>query len=186
MDTNKIWDLYAIDLKKFILSKTKNITLTEDILQEVFIKIHTKKNTLKNQSNIKSWIFTIANNTMLDEFKKQSKVIAEESPEQHVLEKNEDFNHHKPEDCLLPLILRLPKKYRDVLFLSTIKNLKQLHISEELNISLPATKSRILRGRELLKHEYMDCCDYTLDENGHLKGENKNFDECKVCRPQPL
>lgn len=186
MDTKDIWNLYAIDLKKFILSKTKNLDLTEDILQNVFIKIHTKKNSLQNQSNLKSWIFSIANNTMLDEFKKQSKIKLNQDLEHKTPSNNGISEEHKPEDCLLPLILRLPKIYRDVLFLSTIKNLKQLEISEQLNISLPATKSRILRGRELLKHEYMDCCDYTLDENGHLKGEQKNIDECKVCRPQPL
>ena len=186
MDTKDIWNLYAIDLRKFILSKTKNSTLTDDILQDVFIKIHTKKNSLKDISNIKSWIFSIANNTMLDEFKKQSKKEINYHIEQKTQKNNIVINHHNPEDCLLPLILRLPKKYRDVLFLSTIKNLKQVEISQQLDISLSATKSRILRGRELLKHEYMDCCNYTLDENGHLKGEQKNIDECKVCRPHPL
>lgn len=184
MDTKDIWNLYAIDLKKFILSRTKNPTLTEDILQDVFIKIHTKKQNLKDISNLKSWIFSIANNTMLDEFRKQTK--STNTTEQE-LQKDTIFQvPHTPEDCLLPLILKLPKKYRDVLFLSTIKGLKQTEISKQLEISLPATKSRILRGRELLKHEYMDCCDYTLDENGHLKGEQKNIEECKVCRPHPL
>ena len=180
MNTLDIWNQYSEDLKKFILSKVKNIATTEDILQEVFVKIHTKKANLKKETSLKPWLFTIANNTILDEFKKQKKVFIENKTTSTTIEKN----NHDATDCILPLILKLPKKYKDVLLLSVIKGKKQAEIAHELKISLPATKSRILRGRELLKLGFIDCCDYTLDENGHLKGEHRNIEDCKVCRPQ--
>ena len=68
------------------------------------------------------------------------------------------------------------------MFLASIKGKKQAEISDQLKISLAATKSRILRGKELLKHGFMECCNYTLDEHGHLKGEHQNIEDCKVCR----
>lgn len=186
MNTQDIWNKYAKDLKVFILSKTKDTPLTEDILQDVFIKIHTKKNSLKDESSLKSWLFSIANHTMMDVFRKQSKTKLANELEKESLTENTSIKEHNPQDCMLPLILRLPKKYKDVLFLASIKGMKQAEIAEQLKISLPATKSRILRGRELLKQGFMACCSYTLDENGHLKGEHQNIEDCKVCRPQPL
>lgn len=186
MSTKDIWNLYANNLKNFILSKTKDLALTDDILQDVFVKIHSKKHSLKDETNLKSWVFSIANNTLLDEFRKQKKTEPKDSSFLENSKENIAKSNHSPEDCLLPLIMRLPKKYKDVLFLASIKGMKQAEISKQLNLSLPATKSRILRGRELLKKSFMDCCNYTLDENGHLKGEHQNIEDCKVCRPRAL
>ncbi|WP_010133996.1 sigma-70 family RNA polymerase sigma factor [Ochrovirga pacifica] len=179
MSTQLIWDQYATDLKKFIFSKTQNASVTEDLLQDVFLKIHLKKTQLKNQSALKSWLFSIAHHTVLDFFKTQKKELPTEVETSVTLPKE---NNHSPKDCLLPLIEKLPDTYKQVLLLATLQGCKQAEIAQKLNLSLAATKSRILRGKELLKQSYMDCCNYTLDENGHLKGEHKNIDDCKVCR----
>ncbi|MGY6649781.1 sigma-70 family RNA polymerase sigma factor [Wenyingzhuangia sp. IMCC45574] len=183
MSTQDIWNLYANDLKTFILSKTHDTTIAEDLLQDVFIKVHTKKEFLEKEESIKSWLFSIANRTVLDYFRSEAKKITD-TDNTATNTFNDSENHHAV-DCILPLILRLPKKYKEVLLLTTVKGLKHTQVANQLKISLPATKSRILRGKELLKQGFMDCCNYTLDENGHLKGEHKNIDECKVCRPQP-
>ncbi|MGY5351860.1 sigma-70 family RNA polymerase sigma factor [Wenyingzhuangia sp. IMCC45533] len=181
MDTENIWNQFSEDIKRFVFSKTKDTVITDDILQEVFIKIHTHQKNLKDGTKLKSWIFTIANNTVLDYFKKHKNLNRSDSLITPATEKTEN---HNAVDCILPLILRLPKKYKDVLFLSTIKQYKHQKIAEELNISLAATKSRILRGKELLKQGFVDCCNYSIDDNGYLKGEHKDIDECKVCKPQ--
>ena len=62
MTTNQVWTKYADDVKYFILSKVKDATVTDDILQDTFIKIHTKLHTLKDITKLKAWIFTIARN----------------------------------------------------------------------------------------------------------------------------
>ena len=57
MTTTEVWRMYADDVKYFILSKVKHIDITEDILQETFIKVHTKLHTLKDDHKLKSWLF---------------------------------------------------------------------------------------------------------------------------------
>ena len=84
-------------------------------------------------------------------------------------------------DSIGKVIKDLPDIYSEVLYLSEIIGYKQKEVAQQLNISLPATKSRILRGRDLLKKGFMDCCDYKLDAQGHLRGEQKNKADCKVC-----
>jgi RNA polymerase sigma-70 factor (ECF subfamily) len=179
MKTEKIWSEFSEALKKFILSKVKDEAIAEDVLQEVFIKIHLHKDTLQKEDRLKSWLFQIANNTTNDYFRKQKiKTVDQNYKEPSETHKK---NGHEAKDCLLPLILNLPKKYKEALLLTEINGLKQAEAAEKLKISLPAAKSRIQRGRELLKQGFMDCCDYKIDENGFLKGEHKDSDECKVC-----
>ena len=179
METTKIYTEYSDSLKSFIISKVKNEEVTNDILQEVFIKIHLKKDTVKNQDSIKSWIFSVANNTILDYFNKNSKK-QDNISELPSIEEETD-HEHSAIDCLKPLIKNLPKTYVEAMLLSEIEGLKQAEVAKKLNISLSGAKSRIQRGRELLKEGFINCCDYTLNESGHLVGENKSKKNCKVC-----
>ena len=179
METNKIYNEYSDSLKRFILSKVKNEEISNDILQEVFIKIHLKKDSIKNQSSIKSWSFTVANNTIVDYFNKKT-IKTELLPDTQATEDvtNEE---HSAIDCLKPLINNLPKIYVEAMLLSEIQGLKQAEVAKKLGISLTGAKSRIQRGRELLKQGFINCCDYKLNESGHLTGEHKSKKDCKVC-----
>jgi len=69
MTTKQVWTSYSEDLKRFIISKVKDTTIAEDILQDTFIKIHTKLHTLKDITKLKSWCFTVARNSILDYWK---------------------------------------------------------------------------------------------------------------------
>lgn len=179
MNTNTIWADFSAALYRFITRKVKDASVAEDLLQEVFVKIHLQKNTLQKKYRLKSWLYTIANNTIMDYFRKKQKDAVLLSNEE--IASTEETLKHDAHDCLLPLIKNLPDTYREALYLSEIKGHKQKEVARQLNISLPATKSRILRGRDLLKKGFMDCCDYKLDAQGNLRGEHKNKADCKVC-----
>lgn len=73
MTTQEIWTTYHNDLKRFIISKTKNEVIADDILQNTFINIHNKLHTLRDSSKLKSWIFTITRNSIYDYFKSKGK-----------------------------------------------------------------------------------------------------------------
>ena len=179
METTVIWDEFSEALKRFIYNRVKNNEITNDLLQEVFIKIHLNIHKIKKQESIKSWIYTISNNTINDYFNKQSKLRKLNSESIEYDNKNE--TEHSAKDCLLPLINNLPPTYKLAVYLSEIKGIKQAEIAKQLNISLSGAKSRIQRGRNLLKQGFIDCCDYKLNEVGYLVGEHKDKKDCKVC-----
>ena len=54
MTTKQVWTSYSEDLKRFIISKVKDTAIADDILQDTFIKIHTKLHTLKDIKKLKS------------------------------------------------------------------------------------------------------------------------------------
>ena len=179
MTTTTIWSEFSESLKRFILSRVKNEDATNDLLQEVFIKIHLKINTIKKQESIKSWVYTITNNVINDYFKKNSKTVHLVS--EISVSENETHYEHSAIDCLKPLVKNLPSTYREAVLLSEIKGMKQAEVAKTLNISLSGAKSRIQRGRDLLKQGFIDCCDYKLNESGHLTGEHQSKENCKVC-----
>lgn len=179
MNTHDIWKLYSEDIKHFILSKVKDNAVTDDLLQETFIKVHTKLNQLNDETKLKAWLFSIARYTVMDYFREQN-VIHDIDEGSLVYE--EDHQHHSQQDCLRGIIKSLPKKYRTPLFLADIKGLKQAEVSETLHLSLSTVKSQIQRGRKLIAKGFMDCCDLTLNNDGYLVGEIKDKKDCKICR----
>ena len=178
MTTQHIWETYHQDVKQFILSKIKDEDIANDLLQETFIKIHTKIDTLLHKEHLKSWIFMIARNTVLDYFK-QNKYTREFYEYDKILE--DEKKAHNEKDCLHGIIKRLPKKYRDPLFLSDIKGMKQNEVAKLLKLQLSTTKSRIQRARKQIAKGYMECCDFKINEKGFLIGEVKDKADCKVC-----
>jgi RNA polymerase sigma-70 factor (ECF subfamily) len=178
--TKDIWKQYADDIKYFILSKVKDVSVADDLLQETFIKVHTKLGTLKNDDKVKSWLFSIARYTVLDYFR-QRNIVYEMTDEDFIFE-DQKLEHTK-EDCLHGIIKSLPKKYRDPLFLSDIKGLKQAVVSEQLDLPLATVKSQIQRGRKLIAQGFIECCDFKVNDDGYLVGELKEKADCKVCNP---
>jgi RNA polymerase sigma-70 factor (ECF subfamily) len=179
MTTQTIWNLYAEDVKHFILSKVKDDSVTYDLLQDTFIKVHTKKDTLIDEAKLKAWVFSVARYTVLDYFRKNKiKVIKTDTDFVFI----ETDNQHTEHDCLHGIIKSLPKKYRDPLFLADIKGLKQMDVSKQLNLPLSTAKSRIQRARKLIAKGYMDCCDFKMNSEGYLVGEIKEKEDCKVCQ----
>lgn len=176
MKTEIIWKLYHGDVFRFVQSYVKDKDLANDLLQEVFIKIHLKKEGLEDEKFLKNWVLSIARNTVADHFRKITPSVNLEI----VPGDQEHAQEHSPEDCLQPLIKQLPKKYREAVMLSDIQGKKQAVVAKELNLSLSGAKSRIQRGRKLIQQGYIDCCNYEL-KNGVLVGETKPQKGCKVC-----
>ncbi len=177
MDTKEIWEQYSAELRGYLNAKTGDKELTEDILQEVFMKVHVKKAHLKFSGKIRSWLYRIALNVLNDFHRKKANLPPVLSQEEDVVTES-----HSAENCLLPLIEELPDKYKHALLLSEIREYKQHQVAKILGISVSGAKSRIQRGRKLLQEGYMSCCNYSLNEKGLLVGEHKTEEECKVCK----
>ncbi len=179
MTSTEIWEQYHTDIFRFIFSKVKNEHTANDLTQETFIKAHVKLKTLKDDSKVKSWLFTIARYTTIDYFKMSAQTT--DLKDYDIVDDYSEEKEHSAKDCLPGIIKHLPKKYRDPLFMSDIKGIKQAEIANQLQLPLATVKSQIQRARKLIAQGYMDCCDYKLNEDGFLVGETKEKDDCKVC-----
>ncbi len=138
------------ELKAFIFRKVRDKALAEDIVQDVFLKVHDKAKQLKDPSKIAAWIYQITRNTVTDYFRHQSKSV---NPVDLDWESDpEDFNDCVA-FCLNELIKTLPHKYREALELTEQENLSQLDLASRLGISYSGAKSRVQRARVMLKEK---------------------------------
>ncbi|UGU14608.1 sigma-70 family RNA polymerase sigma factor [Sinomicrobium kalidii] len=178
MDTAEVWNRFSEEVTRYIRYRINDPETARDLLQEVFVRVHTNLHRVKHEGRVKSWVFTIARNVITDHYRKGNTPVL--LPEEDTIADRETEQQELTEkDCLLPLIHNLPEKYRKAMLLSEIEGRKQAEVARILEISLSGAKSRIQRGRRLLQHGYMDCCDYKLNEDGYLVGEHK--EDCKVC-----
>jgi len=175
------WDLFSEYVFNFIKTKVKTEEDAKDILQEVFLKIHLNIEKLKETEKIQSWIFNITRNTINDHWKKQKPISSEkEIPELDSLE-NEDYTSYF-EVCLKSMISNLPDKYREAIQLSEIDNKKQKEIAETLNISYSGLKSRVQRGRVLLKNHFKECCNIQINKVGQIVSGDVEMEHCTMCK----
>lgn len=175
----KLYGDHKDDLRAFLYSKETETALIDDIIQESFIKLLSSISNHKEIRNPKSWLFRVAQNGLTDYNRAQKKEAQVETA--LIQDSTESKATHGPEDCLHGIIASLPYKYKRAVYLTDIKGIKQIDAAATLGLTLPTFKSHVQRGRKLVKQGYVDCCDYDLDAQGKLRGETKNWDECKVC-----
>lgn len=174
MTTEYIWASYHQQLKTFIQHRVPHTEVAEDLLQNIFIKIHSELSKLQQTEKLKSWLFQIARNAITDYYRtrKPSEEIndyAEETKE--ISEATEDIA-----SSIKFFILQLEEPYREAMILSEIRNLSQKQVAEKLNISYSGAKSRIQRGREKVKQLMYECCHYEFDKRGNVIDY-----ECRQC-----
>lgn len=176
--TSDIFNQHYSDLKLSLLKEVNDSVLIEDILQDAFLRFHLNVENGKKIHNPKAWLYRVSKNLLMDHFRVNKKTSIN-LPQN--IEDNISPLSHGPEDCLMGIIQSLPKKYKEAVYLSDIKGIPQTVSAKKLNISLSTFKSHVQRGRKLVANGYVECCDYRITENGELKGEIKNWGECKIC-----
>lgn len=174
------WDSLYSELVAFVYPKVKDRPTAEDIVQDVFIKVHTKSHQIKEADKITAWIYQITRNAITDHFRKSSKVL---HPVNMDWESNEQEFNDCVAYCLEKLLRTLPEKYRTVLELTELENMSQQEVAMRLKISYPGARSRVQRARKMLKERLNELYYVKTDYYGNvIVCENRVADCCqKEC-----
>ncbi len=178
--TEDIWHEYQSRLAAFIRSKVAEDTV-DDLLQEVFMKIHLRIDSLKDDTKLESWLYQITRNAITDYYR--TKRMSEELPEwlEQPQPKEEESIRKELSACLEPMVRELPDKYRTAIELSEIENKTQKEVAEKEGISLSGAKSRVQRGRAILKTMLDDCCQFEVNQKHQVVSYEKKERDCKFC-----
>lgn len=178
MSTQSIWNDFGERIFAFILSKVNDYEAARDIQQEVFLKIHTRLDTLKNETALSGWLFTITRNTVNDHFrslKKKRKNEQELEAGAHLLE--EEALPEFCQTCLHLFINELPIKYSEAILATDLGELSQKDYANQLGLSHSGVKSRVQRGRAQLNEYFKNCC-LAKNEHGESNCLHKNEYAC--------
>lgn len=164
---------------------------SEDLTQEVFVKINKGLDDFKGQSALSTWIYRIATNTALDRIRsrflkqKTQTISMNESnsePEgeglyihidQASLSAEREAIRNEMNDCIREFVDKLPINYRTIIILSEIKDLKNRQIADILGIRLGTVKIRLHRARARLRELFKEGCDFYHDDSGSLACDRK-------------
>jgi len=132
-------DTYNHKLCVYANSLLNDISLSEDVVQNVFIKVWEKRSNLNSNYSIKSYLYKSVYNLCINEYKRNQSVTA---LEKKYIEELESVIEEKNEEAFEKLILQvreaiqeLPPKCKQVFLLSKKEGLTNIEISEYLNIS---------------------------------------------------
>lgn len=126
----------------------------EDVLQETFLKAYKNLNRFKRQSTIYTWLYSIARNIAIDEFRKrkyeklQSNTPVEEFEIASDMERAQEDN----EDIMLlrKAIAELPELLRSVVVMKTIDGFSYPEMAEVTGVNEETLKNRMFRARKIL------------------------------------
>lgn len=161
----KHWKLFSGGLRSFILSKVKNETVADDILQEVFIRMHDNLGKLNDQSKIKPWLYQITRNLVTDHFRKKeidAREYRDRIPSRNLKEK---FMDDAVSD-MIGMMDKLSPEYCEALCMTELEGMSQKEYAEKAGLSYSGAKSRIQRARVMLKDLLLECCHYQFDKYG--------------------
>lgn len=178
------WVKVHRELKSFVLKKVKDNDLAEDIVQDVFLKIHTKHTQVRDADKIVGWIFRVAHNRIIDQYRRKSRDI-------HPIDLDWEDEEHALNicvaRCLNELVPTLPHKYRQALELAEIKKLPQRQLATQLGISYSGAKSRVQRARQKLKEKLDELYLIEADKYGNIiRCEDRRPCCCDVNLAQTL
>ncbi|MEM6998639.1 MAG: RNA polymerase sigma factor SigZ [Pseudomonadota bacterium] len=180
MDIENIWTAYRSSLKAFLLLKISNPADVDDLLQEIIIKTYKNLDSLKSEDSLKSWLFSIANNTVKDFYKQKSRV-KDFSNNSLWYEEDESDLKQSLSQCIQPFINALPENTAEILNSIDIRGQSQKSYAQEHDISYSTLKSRVQKGRGQLRKMYEDCCQFSFDHQGNLMECHSKQNNCNNC-----
>ncbi|ETI66456.1 RNA polymerase factor sigma C [Neobacillus vireti LMG 21834] len=156
---NEIMSRYGQDILQLVYSYVRNKQLAEDLTQDIFVKCYKALHTYKQNAKLKTWLYKIAANHCKDYLRswyfrkvmvseKMTEVTgsSSENVEQAVLERVE-------EQTLANAVLKLPMKYREVIYLFYFEDMSLKEIESVLGVNQNTVKSRLKRAKVLLREE---------------------------------
>lgn len=172
MTLEAIWKEYRSSLKAFLHSKISNAADVDDLLQEILIKTHQNLAKIRAEESIKSWLFQIANYTIID-FYRRNKTFTELNQEEAVsetvwLKAQERDIKQELSACIEPFIQALDERDAALLTAIDINGESQRQYAESLGISYSTLKSRVQKARTQLRSLFDNCCQMELDTQGNL------------------
>ena len=146
----ELYNSYSNDVLKLAFNFTKNIYEAEDIVQSVYIKLfqELKKDSTKEFN--KKWLLKVTANESKNVFKNiwHKRVILNDE----ILQNEFDIADSLKNDELTTVLLKLPLKYRNVIYLYYYDGYKIDEIAEILKLRTSNVKSILSRGREKMKN----------------------------------
>lgn len=200
LDAQVIWRQVHDSLRRFIAKRVSHEADVDDLLQEVFLRMHRKIDGLKDPRKMVSWLYQITRRAIVDRYRAPAYrreqpaglgvdfEAASLAPSMAPARSGPDSADLRAElaRCLRPMIERLAPTYREAVMLVELQGLTSKAAAKKLGLSESGMKSRVQRGRVQLKRMLEACCTIQLDRRHSVVGYalRRRLDHPCACPPQ--
>ena len=174
-----LWHQLNARLRQFICARVSDCDAADDLLQDVFLRIHSHIDTLRQQDRLQSWVYQIARNAIVDYYRSQrpTSELSETLVEEPDIPDGEDAAMRLASG-MREMVEALPEPYRQALLLTEFEGLSQRELADRVGISLSGAKSRVQRARLKVRDMLLECCHLELDRRGAVIDY---YERCCCC-----
>jgi RNA polymerase sigma-70 factor, ECF subfamily len=169
---------FVAKLHAFIRARVADGATADDLTQETLLKVYRSQASLRDGDRLEAWLYRIARRTLIDYYRKRRP--SEELPASLKSESEDEVSAIR--DAVLISTIRymeeLPDAYRVPIQLSELEGMSMPRIALRLGLNLTAVKSRVRRGRQMLKRKLQDCCHFEFDQHGKVIGWERRNPRC--------
>ena len=192
LSTDTAWAELHTNIRGFVARRVRQPADVDDIVQQVFLRVHQALPTLRDADKLHAWIYQTTRRVIVDHYRAPAQrrevsagmavdVVPAEQPGDVTLDEHEDSAVQELAACLKPLIGTLAVADREALRLIEFEGLTQVEAARRLGLSVSGMKSRVQRARFHLRSALDDCCHVALDRRGGVLGYEGRSDQCGPC-----
>lgn len=182
--TEAVWNEFHKRLLAFVSRRVNSPSDADDIIQEVFVRIHKNIANVQNERRLNAWIFQITRNAIIDHYRARKNAESLEREFESPIPDDEGTELRALSElsrCVEPMIDTLPLRYREALKLTDLGAVGQREAAEISHITVSGMKSRVQRGRRHLRELILRCCQIELDHQGRILGHSPRESGTCVC-----
>jgi RNA polymerase sigma-70 factor (ECF subfamily) len=153
----ELFERFAPKMMSVCMRYCRNEDDAKDVLQDGFVKIFTKIKSFKGESRVETWMARIMVHTSLNFIQRVRKanLFVEFNPEMEVKDEGYEADQEQPEvKEVMKAVNELPEIYRIVINMYAVDGMGHKEIANILGITEGSSKSRLSRGRQLLKKQF--------------------------------
>jgi RNA polymerase sigma factor (sigma-70 family) len=156
-----LFEIYYPQLHSYGLKISKDVSLTEDTLQDFFLYIYDHRENLSDLDTIAPYLFTSYKRFLINVIKKNKKITKTDFSQEDVIDiqfsteeliTNEETNSFRTKN-MSKLLNKLPKRQKEAIYLKYYSGLKATEISEVMNINYQSVVNILHKALKNLKEE---------------------------------
>lgn len=155
---NKLYRLWVSRLYRFVYGYVKSENVTDDIVQETFLRIWTHRSELNPEQSFKSYLFTISYHLLLKELRRQlqnpsvEEYVAYTSQLQSSAEAaSEAVEFDQFEEALRRAKMKLTPRQREIFEMNKERNLPVADIAEKLHITEQVVRNQLSAALKIIR-----------------------------------
>ena len=187
------WAAFRRRLLSFVRHRVDEESDAEDVVQTVLGRAAGELEAGRQHGDLVAWLFQMTRNALADHYRRQARgarrletLAALAGENGGIVDPEEPAGLGAFVDCVRPMVAALPEPYGSAVRRVDLEGASQVDLATELGLSPSGAKSRVQRGRAMLREAFLRCCIVERCSVGPaVSGPTDRAPACPCCPGSP-